>query len=97
MWFMAQLAVACLCIGGVFFVYRVIWKPLRLMLFYRAQGVSGSPFRPLVGDLLVLANARHRTDEAFHLVFREAKAAHGDVLTTFWVLNSGFASTIWTL
>lgn len=83
MWGVTQAAVYCLLFGILVFLYRVVWKPLRLMFFYRSQGVSGSPFRPLVGDLLVLANARHRTDEAFHLVFREMKASHGEVLTTF--------------
>lgn len=64
-------------------VYRVVWRPRAMQLFYRSQGISGSPFRPLVGDLLVLAKARHRTDEAFHLMFRESKAVHGNILTTF--------------
>lgn len=83
MWVVTQAAGICLLFGILVFLYRVVWKPLHLMFFYRSQGVSGSPFRPLVGDLLVLANARHRTDEAFHLVFREMKASHGEVLTTF--------------
>ena len=42
----------------LFLFYFLLWRPLRFRAFYAAQGVRGSPFTPLFGDLLKLSKAR---------------------------------------
>jgi hypothetical protein len=45
---------AFLCIA----VYYVLWRPLSLVYFYRRQGLRGTTFKPLIGDLLTLSARR---------------------------------------
>ena len=43
---------------GLSILRYVFFTPLYLLCFFRAQGIRGTPFKPLIGDLLTLAARR---------------------------------------
>ena len=84
---------------AVILLHAIFWRPLRLRAFYTAQGVTGTPFRPLVGDLLALAKAR--ASLPFFEWFSPFDAAYGRLHYMFFgvdlrlrILSPGLANEV---
>jgi cytochrome P450 len=63
---------------------RFVYAPLALAAFYRSQGIRGTPWRPLVGDMWRFATFRSKVYESFIAIHRMMVAEYGFV-NTFWL------------
>lgn len=68
-------AVACL----VFALWTLVIVPLRLAAFYRAQGLRGTPWTFLVGDLPLFFRMRQSAPEPFIDISRHFAGAFGPI------------------
>jgi cytochrome P450 len=64
-------------------LYHLVLSPISRMLYYRRYGLSGTTFKPLVGDLLAVAKARKTSTEYFYAFWNEILGAKGDLAYFF--------------
>jgi PHYB activation tagged suppressor 1 len=75
----AALALGAAVLAYVTFtVYRLIVKPYLFVLYYRAQGIKGAPFKPFVGDMLEL-NAQMQRNDPFYMYLDRFRKEYGPV------------------
>jgi cytochrome P450 family 714 subfamily C len=73
----------CAAAAAAWVAWTFIVTPLRLRRYYQAQGIAGTPFVPLVGDLPTLIRLRASGTEYFHTFGAAAVAEYGPVSYMF--------------